>query len=57
MNKLEDTIHILGYLQSDTRLTTEEQRAISLAWGYLYYLNTVDKKLAEQEKGKNNIPI
>ena len=56
MNKLQEIIHILGYLQSDSRLTTEEQRAISLAWGYLYYLDVVEKKMSEQEKGKHNLP-
>lgn len=56
MNKLQEVIHTLGYLQSDSRLTTEEQRAISFAWGYLYYLDVVEKKMEEQEKGKNNIP-
>ena len=56
MNKLEEVIHTLGYLQSDSRLTQEEQRATSLAWGYLYYLDAVEKKMAEQEKGKHNLP-
>lgn len=56
MNKMIMVLDTLSKLQSDTRLTTEEQRAMSMAWGYLFYMDVVTKKMAELEKGKNNIP-
>ena len=50
---MDDVISTLQKLQHDNRLTEQEQKDISIAWGYLYYLNIVDKKMSKlKDDGK-----
>ena len=50
---MDDVISTLQKLQHDSRLTEQEQKDISIAWGYLYYLNIVDKKMSKlKDDGK-----
>lgn len=50
---MDDVISTLQKLQHDSRLTEQEQKDLSIAWGYLYYLNIVDKKMSKlKDDGK-----
>lgn len=50
---MDDVIATLQKLQHDNRLTEQEQKDLSIAWGYLYYLNIVDKKMSKlKDDGK-----
>ena len=53
---MDDIISTLQKLQHDSRLTEQEQKDISIAWGYLYYLNVVDKKMSKLKEGENHFP-
>ena len=53
---MDDVISTLLKLQHDSRLTEQEQKDISIAWGYLYYLNIVDKKMSKLKEGENYFP-
>ena len=53
---MDDVIATLQKLQHDSRLTEQEQKDISIAWGYLYYLNVVDKKMSKLKEGENHFP-
>ena len=53
---MDDIIATLHKLQHDSRLTEQEQKDISIAWGYLYYLNVVDKKMSKLKEGENYFP-
>ena len=53
---MDDVISTLQKLQHDNRLTEQEQKDLSIAWSYLYYLNVVDKRLSEQRNGENYFP-
>lgn len=53
---MDDIIATLQKLQHDSRLTEQEQKDISIAWGYLYYLNVVDKKMSKLKEGENYFP-
>lgn len=48
-NTLQSLIH-------DTRLTESEQKDVSIAWGYLYYMNVVDKKMSKLNEGQKILP-
>ena len=53
---MDDVIATLQKLQHDNRLTEQEQKDISIAWGYLYYLNIVDKKMSKLKEGEKIFP-
>ena len=53
---MDDVISTLQKLQHDNRLTEQEQKDLSIAWGYLYYLNVVDKKMTKLKEGENYFP-
>ena len=53
---MDDVISTLQKLQHDNRLTEQEQKDLSIAWGYLYYLNVVDKKMSKLKEGENYFP-
>lgn len=53
---MDDVIATLQKLQHDTRLTKQEQQDISIAWGYLYYINVVDKKMSKLNEGEKIFP-
>ena len=53
---MDDVISTLQKLQHDTRLTKQEQQDISIAWGYLYYINVVDKKMSKLNEGEKIFP-
>ena len=53
---MDDVIGTLQKLQHDSRLTEAEQKDLSIAWGYLYYINVVDKKMSKLNEGEKIFP-
>ena len=53
---MDDVITTLQKLQHDSRLTESEQKDLSIAWGYLYYINVVDKKMSKLNEGEKIFP-
>lgn len=53
---MDDVISTLQKLQHDSRFTEAEQKDISIAWGYLYYINVVDKKMSKLNEGEKIFP-
>lgn len=47
---LDNVINTLSALAKDNRLTQHEQKNVSYAWGYMYYLNSVEKKMHKVNK-------
>ena len=53
---MDDVIGTLQKLQHDSRLTESEQKDLSIAWGYLYYINVADKKMSKLNEGEKIFP-
>jgi len=53
---MDDVISTLQKLQHDSRLTEAEQKDLLIAWGYLYYINVVDKKMSKLNEGEKIFP-
>lgn len=51
----KETLNTLSALAKDTRLTPAEQTALMLAYGYIYYHESLYHKLSEQEKAEQTI--
>lgn len=51
----KETLSTLSTLAKDTRLTSSEQTALMLAYGYIYYHESLYHKLSEQEEAERTI--
>lgn len=51
----KETLTTLSTLAKDTRLSSAEQTALMLAYGYIYYHESLYHKLSEREKAEQTI--